>query len=82
MFISFCFWLQDVLKSCVEHLQSRIQEMMMENSGGPGPNPGGDAGAHGSSTSQQHRLDDAHSLDKLGELEQAETPTDVRDIHF
>ena len=60
--------LQDVLRSCMEKVRANIPVVRKENLNGPGSS------------------DPGHSMlvasDKLGELEQAETPTDVGDIHF
>jgi hypothetical protein len=68
----------------MEQLQAKIQTMMLENSTVPGPSPG-EIDQHRNNNSSHHHSPheaDDEPMDKLGELEQAETPTDVRDIHF
>jgi hypothetical protein len=93
--------LQDVIKSVMEQLKSKMMGTGLEC-----PNPKlptveeelTDAGgsSHGDNnnkqqqqqqsqlTQQQYRMrdDSGEGLDKLEEIGQAETPTDVGDIHF
>lgn len=76
LIFSFFFLFQEYLQSCLNQIEEMVREAM-SNSSGSGNSRTLEESNNSPANSSNH-----FSSDKLGDHNKAETPTDVRDVHF